>query len=44
MKLMGVASLVAIAMIRAGNPAMAQKSKDTLSYLVPDPDASIDTY
>jgi peptide/nickel transport system substrate-binding protein len=38
------AAYLALAAFLAAAPAAAQKSKDTLRYPVPDPDAGIDTY
>jgi peptide/nickel transport system substrate-binding protein len=44
MKAAKAACVIALALIWAATPAAAQKSKDTLRYPVPDPDAGIDTY
>ena len=44
MRGMKISALMALAAACAAAPALAQKSKDTLRFPVPDPDAGIDTY
>ena len=44
MRLLKAAGIAGLAMLCAGAPALAQKSKDTLRLPVNDPDAGIDTY